>query len=74
MYNCYFLRIRSFTQKGESTLMLAVGEDKSDFYWFRVSEPRRTGVVSQLVKAGAALDLQNKVTIATSMLVHLHMW
>ena len=57
----YFLSIPSFTQKGESALMLAVGEDKTNFYRFRMSEQDRAGVVSQLVNAGAALDLQKKV-------------
>ena len=31
------------------------------FYRFMMPHPRRTRVVSQLVKAGAALDLQDKV-------------
>ena len=57
--------------------MLAVKEDEDehedDFYQFRMYERDRTGVVSQLVErktkvvsqlveAGAALDLQDKVT------------
>ena len=42
--------------------MLAVREDKTHFYRFRMSERDRTRVVSQLVEAGAALDMQDKVT------------
>ena len=60
-YNGYYLSIPSFTQEGESALMLAVREDETDFYRFMMSEERETRVVPQLVNAGAALDLQNKV-------------
>ena len=49
------------TQKGESALMLAVWEDDPEFYWFMMPEEHKTRVVSQLVDAGAALDLQNEV-------------
>ena len=69
-YNSYFLSIPSFTQKGESALTLAVRQNRTNVYWLMMSEPPKTGVVSQLVGAGAALDLQNKVTIVT--IVHLY--
>ena len=52
----------SYIQKGKSALMLAVREDKTEFYWFGMSEPPTTRVVSQLVKAGAALDLQDNIS------------
>ena len=42
--------------------MLAVTGDTTHFYRFRMPERDRTRVVSQLVEAGAALDLQDKVT------------
>ena len=42
--------------------MLAVREDVTYFYRFRMLGRDRTRVVSQLVEAGAALDLQDKVT------------
>ena len=44
------LHMSIITQSGDSPLMLAVGSG-------------RTEVVSLLVKAGAALDLQNKVNM-----------
>ena len=47
---CFILHMSVITQDGESPLMLAVRSG-------------RTEVVSLLVKAGAALDLQNKVNM-----------
>ena len=44
------LHMSVITQRGESPLMLAAGSGKTE-------------VVSLLVKAGAALDLQNKVNM-----------
>ena len=62
----YFLSIPPFTQRGESALMLAVWEDDPEFYRFMMSEKRKTRIVSQLVDAGAALELQNKVNSSTT--------
>ena len=55
---CIIVALPPFTQEGKSALMLAVREDISRF---RKSYPPRTRVVSQLVKAGATLDLQDEV-------------
>ena len=63
---CVIVTLPSFTQKGESALMLAVKGDETGFYRFRMSKRDTTGVFSQLVEAGAALDLQDKVSYSNN--------
>ena len=46
--------------------MLAVKEDETGFYRFRMSKRDTSGVFSQLVEAGAALDLQDKVSYSNN--------
>ena len=61
-----------FTQKGEFALMLAVRQDVTDFYQFKMSEPPKTGVVSQLVEAGAAMDMQDEVNYSNIIILSTH--